>query len=287
MINLQNQYLKVLITEEGAELKSIFDMILQKEIIWQNKTKTWNKSSPVLFPIIGMLRNGQYQHNGKLFKLSKHGFARDCIFTLKFSNKECALLSLSSELNKAVYPFDYELLLKYELIGRSLKCTYTLINKSPENIYFSLGAHPAFNLDINADEEWQNYYLYFEKDEYIERHFIIDGILQNTKMNVPLDNHKLVLSNSMFAEDAWIIKNLKSTNVLLCNNYNDFKIGLKFNNFTFFGIWSLVGNPFICLEPWCGINDKADSSEELKDKEGVNVLPPFNEWSRCWEIYLK
>jgi galactose mutarotase-like enzyme len=150
-ITIQNQAIKAVIKTKGAELSS-----LQKEdknYIWEINSEFWNKTSPILFPIVGALKNGEYFYEGNVYKLSRHGFARDFEFEVIENSENTVVFSLkSNEETLKVYPFHFELQLSYILEGNKLVVKYEIINHSSEKMYYSIGAHPAFNIDGNFED---------------------------------------------------------------------------------------------------------------------------------------
>ena len=150
-ITIQNQAIKAVIKTKGAELSSLKKG--GKNYIWEINSEFWNKTSPILFPIVGALKNGEYFHEGKVYKLSRHGFARDFEFDVIENSGNAVVFSLkSNEETLKVYPFHFELQLSYILEGNKLVVKYEIINRSSEKMYYSIGAHPAFNIDGNFED---------------------------------------------------------------------------------------------------------------------------------------
>ena len=77
---LFNDYIEIQIKSKGAELCSLKKENL--EYLWQGDEKFWARHAPVLFPIVGKLIDDEYILNDKTYKMSQHGFARDCDFEL-------------------------------------------------------------------------------------------------------------------------------------------------------------------------------------------------------------
>jgi len=53
MHQLENNYLRVIAREHGAELTSVFDKKHNIEHLWQADPHFWGWHAPVLFPVIG------------------------------------------------------------------------------------------------------------------------------------------------------------------------------------------------------------------------------------------
>ncbi len=286
MILLENNLLSVKILEKGAELCSIVCKASDTEYLWQADPAFWNKHSPILFPIVGTLRNDTYLYQGKSYTLSRHGFARDKQFVVK--NQESGRVRLELEADATTfqqYPFLFSLQVTYELAGANLRVSYTVVNKGTETMYFSIGGHPAFNLPINKALQFEDYTLQFEQAEQAEiyplnaeGHLLATGIpfLNNTDI--------IPLQKSLFYADALIFKKLKSGKIRLASEKDSRNIEVSFEQFPFLGIWSKKDADFICIEPWQGITDGQDASGLLEEKEGICTLEPGQQWNASWQV---
>src|SRR6478609_11596681 len=122
---VENQHLSVKIKSKGAELFRILNKQTQVEYMWGADPKFWAKSSPVLFPIVGTLKENSYRYQNKNYTLSRHGFARDEEFQMENQQKDSIVFLLtSSSSSKEKYPFDFELRIKYEVKDQSLSTQY-------------------------------------------------------------------------------------------------------------------------------------------------------------------
>lgn len=285
MYSLDNDHLHINIAPEGAELRSLFSKVDGREYMWQRDAAYWPKSSPLLFPIVGELKNGQYLFQGKWYKLPKHGFARDRTFdVLEHKPHEITFVLSADAESKAIYPFDFRLLLRYVLHGHTLSCSYELQNKADGPLYFSLGGHPAFQLDLSNGKHFADYYLVFGKDHALTRYFLKKGLLDTQAEWQSLEGIRLPLRDNMFDKDAWVLKDLRSSNVLLQNRQGDYKLDFQFPGFSYFGLWAPSGAPFICLEPWCGVNDTQQHAGNLMQKEAIVALEGQGRWRRTWSV---
>lgn len=264
---ISNSILTAEIKHTGAELCSLKDN-LNKEYIWNGNPNFWGKHSPVLFPIVGTLKNNTYQHNNSEFHLSRHGFAREMEFKLIEKQENSATFSLlASPETKAKYPFDFDLRLIYTLENKSLKIEYKVFNKGESKMPFSIGAHPAFDLPGN----FENYSLAFDENDTLNYYLLEDGLISNTTNTVSLDQNELHLNYALFANDALVLKNIKSKSVTILENSKPL-LKVSYPNFPDLGIWTPPNAPFICIEPWFGYSDTVDKSGSLLDKEGIQIL---------------
>lgn len=283
---LKNTFLTATFSTKGAELISL-KTDTEKELIWQADPKFWNKSSPILFPIVGGLKNNRYSYEEKFYELNRHGFARDLEFTVAYHFDEEICFELkSTEDTKTLYPFDFILHIIYSLIDNELLCTYKVINPSKEVLYFSIGAHPAFALG-ETKEDFEKYTLHFYEDIELECQMLDNGLIGNETRTIVLKNKALPLTYDIFYEDALVIKNLKSSKLFIRNQADTSEIEFSFDDFPYFGIWSAKDANFICLEPWCGIADSINHNHDLTEKEGIVALASHQMFERNWKIKYK
>jgi galactose mutarotase-like enzyme len=281
MYILENEFLQINIHPKGAELQRLYNKQTNMEKLWNGDATYWGKFSPILFPIVGTLKEDTYYYNDKAYTLSRHGFAREKEFIVKNKTENEIIFSLTyDEATLKVYPFLFELIITYNLIENKLNCTYEVKNVGDTEMYFSIGAHPAFA--INGS--YENYYLQFNKDEKLVRYKLDNGLISDTTETIELQNKQLPLMHELFYEDAIVMKNLKSTQIKIANKNTLSGLDFHFNDFPFFGIWAAKDAPFLCLEPWCGIADNVNHNQMLQNKEGIQHLMPLENFNRCWSV---
>lgn len=283
MITLSNDRFTVTISEKGAELSSVrFNGL---EYLWQADPAFWGKHSPILFPIVGELKNGAYLFEGQEYKMSRHGFARDKIFKVSESSPASVTFKIQSdESTLAVYPFPFSLDIRYSLEANMLSCHFLVKNTGANRLYFSLGGHPAFNVPLEKGLAYPDYFLTFEEDTELEKYPLEDGLIAGTTQKIALKQHTLTLQPSLFYQDAIVLKSLNSKVVTLSTKKGIHGLSLAFEGFPYFGIWASKDAPFVCLEPWCGIADSVNRTLQLQDKEGINELPANETWEREWKL---
>lgn len=268
--------IEINVNEKGAELTSIkFNGI---EMMHDGK-EFWNRHSPVLFPIVGKLKNGKTLIDGIEYAIEQHGFARDMNFE-KIEKNSYVLKSNNETLKK--FPFKFELYISYEIIDNEVKCKYKVINKDKKLMRFGLGGHPAFRCDYSTGE----YSLKFEEEEdQIEFYNLKNGLVNESKINFEkyLDNNKIILDKNIFNNDAIIIKKLKSNKVYL-QSKNETILEFTFKEFPYLGIWSKPNAKFICIEPWFNTADTINSNCIFEEKEDLIVLEPNDKFEAEWSV---
>lgn len=255
--------------KQGAELTSIkYD---GKEMLFQADKAYWNRHAPILFPIVGKLKDGKTQIEEKQYEMSQHGFARDMEFEEieKTSNKHQYILKSNAETFKK-FPYQFELQVIYEVIENTLNVTYQVKNIDNKTIYFGLGGHPAFNCEYSSGE----YEIAFdEKEDKIEFLKLKDGLIDIEKADNILVNNNIHLKADTFDNDAVIMKNINSHKVILQNNKtNEQILEFDFTGFPYLAIWSKKGAPFVCIELWQNTADKINSNGVFKEKEDIIEL---------------
>jgi galactose mutarotase-like enzyme len=269
---IENEFLKVSAKDSGAELISIKNKKNNVEYLWQGDPKFWGRRAPVLFPIVGKVKGNQYRAEGKSYELPQHGFARDSYFEISDKKESSITFSLKSSPDTLkVYPYQFELHITYKLIKNKVEISYEVKNTDTKKIWFSIGAHPAFNCPLEPEAKLTDYYLEFEKEEQADKYLLEDGLLNGKKEKMLNNEKKIQLTEELFKSDALIFKNLKSSSVSLKSSTGAASLIFNFKGFPFLGIWSKPG-PFVCIEPWYGHADMVDFSGELKDKEGIQSL---------------
>ena len=285
MIQLKNEKLTIILDEKGAELSSI--KFNGHEYLWQADPKYWGKHSPVLFPIVGELKNGTYYFENSEYKLSRHGFARDKVFEYKKISGVTALFTLKANKETLeVYPFHFVFQVQYEIENNLLRCTYIVKNTADTDMFFSVGGHPAFKVPIVDNLQYLDYSLRFPEDAALKRYLLQNGFTGDETETIQLDQHELHLDPSLFYSDAIVLKELKSNEITLHTARDTRSIRFRFEGFPYFGIWAAKDAPFVCLEPWCGIADNIHHDQQLIHKEGINQLPAGGIWERTWSVVL-
>lgn len=284
MIKISNEKLTVMVNPQGAELQSIVRNDTGLEYLWSGDPAFWGKKSPVLFPIVGGLKDNTYQYRGDHYTLGRHGFAREQLFAVTEQGAEYVSLRLSdSDTTLKVYPFRFDFTIQYLLQDDQLQVTYQVLNRDDKTLLFSVGAHPAFKLPLVPGTTYEDYYLYFNKEEEAGIWPLsAGGQVETAPVPYLQRTHELPLKKSLFYNDALVFKQLASTAISIKSNHTPHGLTLAFEGFPYMGIWAARDADFVCIEPWCGIADSVDTNGELEEKEGINRLAPDGLFERTW-----
>ena len=287
---LENLKLKVTINQQGAELVSILSKENGKEYIWNADEKYWKRHAPVLFPIVGSLKDSKFTINGVDYHMSQHGFARDLDFKMvKQSDGKSILFRL--EYNQDTikrYPYKFALEIAYKLDGYKLETTWRVINLDDKVIHFQIGGHPAFVCPLDSKSKQSEYKLNFDTDKDLKYSLLNSNGLIESEGNVLKNDGGLVaIDEHMFDKDALIFEGSQANKVTLCKPDGMSYVSVMFDA-PLFGIWSPAGKgaPFICIEPWYGRADKESFSGNIEDRDYDNALGVGETFEASYTIEL-
>jgi galactose mutarotase-like enzyme len=275
----------------GAEPRSLVDAATGREYLWQADPAWWKGTAPILFPIVGGLRNGAYRHGGREYRLGQHGFARGSEFELEARTEDGVQFRLtSSPATRESYPFEWSLCSAFSLEDTGFRLRCTLTNEGSFPLPFSIGFHPAFNLPFagpGGGGSLESYYLLFERAEAPERLFFKDGLLVAGKKAEVFENSRVVsLTRSLFDEGPVIIERPASREFKIVHGPSGKHIAVKTEALAALALWSKPGAPFLCVEPWQGLPDSTEASGELEEKPGIMMLEPRGAFSTGYSVEI-
>ena len=274
---LKGDALSIRVDGNGAELKSLTENATGQEYMWDADAECWPRTSPVLFPFVGRLKEQKYVYNGKTYeKIPQHGFARDEEFTLTEQTEDSLRFCLrDSDKTRECFPFSFCLEIAYRLAGKKLFVSFLVRNEGQEEMFFSLGAHPGFVCPKNTGEKRSDYYIGFDADEkLISRNIDMStGLAKDQYTEYKLEQGLLPVADDLFKNDALVLENNQVHRVSLLTPDKKPYLTLQMDA-PVYGIWSSVkpGAPFICIEPWFGRCDALSFEGELQDREYQNCL---------------
>ncbi len=286
MLELNNNFLNIKIKKFGAELCSVISNNNAIEYIWQADETIWARHAPNLFPIVGKLKNDTYSFNNTTYTLPQHGFARDNEFILKSQTDTKLILELTeNETTLKNYPFKFSFKVIYALIKNKIEVTYQITNTDTQTIYFSVGAHPAFNCPLIPTENFEDYELQFSGSEKLITNKIKNGLISNNTTELNLTDNKTTISENLFNNDALVFCNNQINELTLISKKTKHGVCLTSKNWPYYGIWSKKKTKkFVCLEPWFGIADFENTNNNLNEKFGIITLQSKKEFNCNYTI---
>ncbi|MCF2443856.1 aldose 1-epimerase family protein [Dyadobacter sp. CY345] len=289
MATIENDILTVGVNELGAELCQIQSKSSGKEYMWDANPDIWGSYAPVLFPVIGAVKNGFVLIKGKEYKVPRHGFIRNNP-NLKLVEETAKSLTYGlkfSEKTLLIYPYKFEFMITFSLENNKIVVSHEVINHGEETMFFSLGGHPAFKCPVNDGEIYEDYYLEFAKTETASTWLLAEGGLVGNKTKPMIVNSNVLpLDPEMFDNDALIFKNLNSKSVSLKSKKSSQVVHIDYTGFPYLGIWAKPNANFVCIEPWLGIADTADSDQNFETKEGILSLSAGKTFAASYTIEI-
>ncbi|MDF7639388.1 aldose 1-epimerase family protein [Lactobacillus sp. ESL0791] len=280
---LENDLLKITVHSKGAEVKSIFNKALQVEYLWQGNEYSWKRTFPILFPIVGKLRNNQFSYQKHTYQMMQHGFARDSYFTVVDASPKKITLQLTANQNsRKIYPFAFRLEVSYTLNKNSLQINYCVTNTSTgAKLFYSIGGHPGFNVPFLRETVFTDYYLEFTQAEGGNRqqYFLnSDSLLLPKTRKIANSKTSFRLSHELFKNEA-IIMNLVQPQETFTIRHKSLphSVAVTMFNTPLMDFWSSYPNygDFVSVEPCWGLADPAAAYGDFSRKPFVNCLEPL------------
>ncbi len=276
----ENENFTLAVKEMGAELNSLKSKNTGIEYIWCGNEEIWYGQSPVLFPIIGRLLEDKYLVDGVEYSMPKHGIVRKKPFNLVENNGDSlTFIQEYDEDSLKSYPYRFKLTVKFSLTENGLKVTHSVQNLDNKLMYFSFGAHPGFNCKIG------DYIEFSDDNELLTERIDNESILIDEKFPVFMDENKIEITDSLFNEDALILSEFNSKTLYIKSETHDRVIKFDFDS-PFLGIWAKPGAPYVCLEPWWGVNDSYDKKADISEKRGIMSIKPEQTMDFSWEVQI-
>ncbi len=279
---IENEFLKLGVKEQGCEITSIVCKETGFEYLWQGDESIWYGQSPVLFPIVGRLLEDRYTLDGKEYAMPKHGFARNLPWKLvSGEGSEMTFILSDDDYTFGIYPYHFDFIITYTLDKSTLCVKHCIVNKNDGEMYFSLGAHPAFNCEIG------DRLVFSQKETLASMKIDLEKSLLLPE-TVPVLNEEtdLVITSDIFNEDALIFEAVKSDYVTLKSDNHSRQVLFELGGAPYLGIWAKPGAPYVCIEPWYGVNDSADRVD-FSLKRGINKLEKNESFEYTWKAVFK
>jgi galactose mutarotase-like enzyme len=263
----------------GAELKSIKKAGDKESIeyLWQLNPEIWERQAPLLFPVIGRLKDGEYTHEGCTYNIDIHGFARFSEFNAVLkSDSEVSFILKSDEKTMKEYPFEFKLTVNYKLNGNEIIKSHIVENTGGEIMPYEIGGHEGYNLSLFEDETMEDYFIEFPGMDEISTYTADENIMINKKKKIiPLKNNRIYLFPEVFKDDALILDEFPERVVKLRNDKNKRGVDVEFEDFNYLGLWTkYMRTDYVCIEPWSSLPDCNYLGKELMEKKDIRILQP-------------
>lgn len=279
---LENEQFRVEINPFGAELTSFRSKITGTEYVWQADPAVWQRHAPILFPIVGRLKDKIYTVDGKPYTITQHGFGRDLPWQVGSAARDYVEFVLQSDDHtRTMYPWDFVCTVRYTLTGATLKKEHVVYNRSETDLYYEVGGHDAYTLCWQPDESITDYFVEFEGTEALHPILTDENVMLSRKHgDLELRDGRLMLTRETFRNDAIITDDLPVRRATIGSTRNSRRVVMEFADFPYFAVWSAYKPfdvPYVCLEPWSTLPDGGYLDHAIENKVGVRVLRPREE----------
>lgn len=288
---IENENLRVGISDLGAELMSIVKKADNCEYLWQGNPEYWAGRACNLFPICGRLTEGKYTYDGKTYEMQLHGFARKSTF--KVTGKDDASISFTLTSNAdtlAIYPFEFEFTVSYALDGDTVSMGFNVANHGQSKMYFALGGHPGFNVPLCEGESFEDYYIEFGSECAPKSLVLSETCYYLNKMTpFALDNGRSFnLRHSLFDNDAIFLHGM-AKDVTLKSRKSDKQVHVSYPDMKYLGFWHKPKSdaPYVCIEPWSSVPADHDVIDDLRTKREMMTLEPGGSYKTSIGITIK
>lgn len=285
---IENEYLKVTVTTDGAQIKSVIRKCDGIEHIWQADPGVWGCYGPILFPYAGRVKDEKIEAKGQLFENCKsHGFAWRMEHTPVYCGEHSLALELtdsSETLQK--WPYRFRLISTFTLEGDTLHHTLTVENHDEEEMPFGIGYHPAFRLPFDDSHSHEDYELRFDCVESpLCINTDIGGLVGDKIYCLGRNITSIPLDEKLFANDSHCMTGLSSRTLGLYEKDTGRGVVCSIRNFPYVLLWSKPGIPkFVCIEPWHSTPSHLDGSYRWEEKPAAAILAPGDDWTTTLSI---
>lgn len=279
---ISNEHLSVSLCDFAGEMTKITKD--GKERLWCGNPEFWKYHAPFLFPIVGTLSGGEMIFDGNAYKMKQHGLARIATHeVVEKTNNSITFVAKSNEETLKCYPFEYEFFTKYTLSGSKIEICITVCNLSDSPLFASVGAHPAFPIDLFEGDTLEDYQIEFEKTEtnLVQMHIENALVISENDVNEAV---KVVKMCEQSLNDTIIYRNFKSDFVSLVHKKSGLSVRTNLKGHPLVGFWKAPGSPFLCLEPWNGVADYFGTTKDFAKKPYIEKIEKTKSYDFSIEI---
>lgn len=290
-IELNRGAMSARISTLGAELVSLTKD--GKEYLWQGDPAFWHGQSPLLFPTTGNCWEGQYRHDGQVYQIEKHGFARHTEFSVVNRSADSVTMGIhSTDDTLRVFPFQFFLFVTYRLSGSGIEVEWFVRNEGDPDMFFAIGAHPAFYLPDFDPADTVRGYFGFDTSEPIE--YLIpteQGCVDASSPRLlELDPEKMMpITARTFDIDTYVIEAKDISRCTLFDARRTPYLAVDFH-MPVLSLWAPTLShpdcPFVAIEPWQGSCDTVGYDGELAGRRHINRLAPAEHFRTSYKISI-
>lgn len=288
LYTIENQEIKVTITDQGAEMISLIGKADNTEYLWQGDPTYWTGHAYNLFPICGRLTEGKYTYRGNTYEMNLHGFFRKSHVDMYEKGDDfISFRMVDSEATRKIYPFGFDFILTYTLVENTVVTTFDVTNTGDNELIFAVGGHPGFNLPMGGEGAFEDYYLEFDETCDPQK-LIMSETCYYTGKTEPFalcEGKYLALKHNLFDNDAIFLVNAAEGVTLKSDKTGKF-VHLSFPDMKFVGLWHAPKTeaPYVCIEPWTSVPAIDNVVDDFETKLEMNKLAPGASYTNSFSI---
>ena len=289
LITIANEQLTVVVDTVGAGLHSV--LFRDAEYLWQGDPTYWRRRDANLFPYVGRLTDGVYSYRGVNYPMTIHGFCIGREFSVTEQAADHVRLTITQgEDTLAMYPFRFAFHIDYTLVGNQIRKLYIAENHDDKVMPFGLGGHPGFQVPINGEGAFEDWYLEFGEPCAPERCGIHPESYRLVEETTPfplVDDVRLPLEHSLFDNDAIVLGKVPGV-VRIGSDKSDRSVTVDFTGTPFVGLWHKPHSdaPYVCIEPWMSLPSRHDRIEDLETQPHLIHLEPGKTYTNVMTVTL-
>lgn len=287
---IENDSLKVVISDEGAELQSIRTLD-GTEYLWQADPSFWNGKAPNIFPYVARLTEGKYTLDGREYEMKIHGLIRYQTLAVEEQSADAITFRLdANDETRQQYPFEFTYRITFALEGNKLITTNSVENRGTGRMYFGIGGHPGFQVPMEEGLSFEDYYLEFSRPAHPYRvGFNENCFLTGQDELYPLeDGRRISLHHALFDNDAVVLKHGDRT-VTIKSDKGSRSVKVSYPDFQYIGFWHKPHKeaPYVCVEPWSSLPSRAGIIEDFAQQADLMCADAGETWKTVWTIEIQ
>ncbi len=290
LYTIENDILKVTVSDVGAELTSIQTKKDGHEYLWQGDKKYWAGQAYNLFPVIGRMYKGQYDYRGKTYDMPLHGFIRKNLLTAeKEGEKRVSFTYTENEETLRLYPFKFLYKVTFTLSGNQLSVATSVKNTDGKTIHFGVGGHPGFFVPMEEGLAFEDYYIRFENAKNTQQCIMSEEVLFTGMLPAyELKNGNLPLTHDLFPMDALVLKNTGGKAVIQSDKGTR-RVTMYYPDMKYMGVWHKpqTDAPYICLEPWSMLPASTEGRDDFETRPDITHLPVGETYENIWTLEIE
>lgn len=259
------------------------------ELLWQPRNGGWDACAPLLFPIVGRLKDGAYEFKGRQYQLGIHGFISSREFSITYQNANIVCFQLNSDRETLErYPFRFRVNVIFKLEDGCLTTVAEVFNPDEnETLICNLGAHPGFSLPWMYQHGLEGMQILFEEEEECERCYLDKNGLVHRKEPFYLPDRRIIIHKGFLDNRAIILDNIKSKKIWLADPAGRKQLEVGYNGNRTLAFWGeSVKQPFLCVEPWAYPPDSTDEKVELMSRKNMLRIHPGERYLLTYYVKL-